>query len=70
MLALAAMWAYDLHLYTVAYLTRAPAEDLFALRGVVLAAAGAAVRARRRRNARLADAALARGDLPVALAAS
>ncbi|HEX8525780.1 XrtA/PEP-CTERM system histidine kinase PrsK [Allosphingosinicella sp.] len=37
MLALAAMWAYDLHLYTVAYLTRGPVEDLFAMRGAVLA---------------------------------
>ena len=26
MLALAAMWAYDLHLYTVAYFTRTPAQ--------------------------------------------
>lgn len=38
MLALAAMWAYDLHLYTVAYFTRAPGVELFALRGLVLAA--------------------------------
>ncbi|HST37559.1 MAG TPA: XrtA/PEP-CTERM system histidine kinase PrsK, partial [Allosphingosinicella sp.] len=37
MLALAAMWAYDLHLYTLAYFTRAPAAELFALRGAVLA---------------------------------
>lgn len=37
MLALAAMWAYDLHLYTVAYLTRAPVEDLMAMRGAILA---------------------------------
>ena len=38
MLALAAMWAFDLHLYTVDYFTRAPAMELFALRGLVLAA--------------------------------
>jgi putative PEP-CTERM system histidine kinase len=38
MLALAAMWAYDLHLYTVAYFTRAPGAELFALRGLVFAA--------------------------------
>lgn len=38
MLALAAMWAYDLHLYTVAYFTRTPSVELFALRGLVLAA--------------------------------
>ena len=37
MLALAAMWLYDLHLYTVAYFTRGGAEDLFAMRGAVLA---------------------------------
>ena len=36
-LALAAMWAYDLHLYTTAYLTRGPVEDLFAMRGAILA---------------------------------
>jgi len=38
MIALAAMWAYDLHLYTLAYFTRAPGAELFALRGLVLAA--------------------------------
>ncbi len=37
MLALAAMWAYDLHLHTVAYFTHGLAPDLFAMRGVVLA---------------------------------
>ena len=38
MLALAAMWAYELHLYTVAYFTHgAGAEDLFAMRGAMLA---------------------------------
>ncbi len=37
MLALALMWAYDLHLYTVAYFTHGLADDLFALRGIVLA---------------------------------
>jgi putative PEP-CTERM system histidine kinase len=36
MLALAAMWTYDLHLYTVAYLTGAVPEDLVALRGAML----------------------------------
>lgn len=36
-LALAAMWAYDLHLYTVAYLSRGPVEALFAGRGALLA---------------------------------
>jgi putative PEP-CTERM system histidine kinase len=38
MLALAAMWAYDLHLYTVAYFTRTPGAELFALRGLVFVA--------------------------------
>jgi putative PEP-CTERM system histidine kinase len=38
MLALAGMWAYDLHLYTVAYFSRAPGSELFALRGLMLAA--------------------------------
>jgi putative PEP-CTERM system histidine kinase len=37
MLALAGMWAYDLHLYTVAWFTRTGAEELFAMRGAVLA---------------------------------
>jgi putative PEP-CTERM system histidine kinase len=37
MLALAAMWAYDLHLHTVAYLTRASVDDLMAMRGAILA---------------------------------
>ncbi|HET9427279.1 MAG TPA: XrtA/PEP-CTERM system histidine kinase PrsK [Allosphingosinicella sp.] len=37
MIALTVMWAYDLHLYTVAYFTRGLAQDLYALRGVVLA---------------------------------
>jgi putative PEP-CTERM system histidine kinase len=37
MIALAAMWAYDLHVYTVGYLTRSPVEDLLALRGAIIA---------------------------------
>jgi putative PEP-CTERM system histidine kinase len=37
MVALAAMWAYDLHLYTVAHFTHGQAADLFAMRGIVLA---------------------------------
>jgi putative PEP-CTERM system histidine kinase len=35
-IALAAMWAYDLHLYTTAYLTREPVVELFAMRGAIL----------------------------------
>ncbi|HEV7661110.1 MAG TPA: PEP-CTERM system histidine kinase PrsK, partial [Allosphingosinicella sp.] len=37
MLALAVMWAVDLHLYTVDYFLRTPAHELFAGRGVLLA---------------------------------
>ena len=37
MIALAGMWAYDLHLYTVAWLTRGPVDELYAMRGAVLA---------------------------------
>ena len=37
MLALACMWAYDLHCYTVAYFSRGGGGDLFAMRGAVLA---------------------------------
>jgi putative PEP-CTERM system histidine kinase len=37
MIALAGMWAYDLHLYTVGWLTRGPVGDLYAMRGAILA---------------------------------
>jgi len=37
MLALAVMWAIDLHLYTVDYFLRSPTPELFAARGVLLA---------------------------------
>ena len=37
MIALAGMWIYDLHLYTTAYLTRGPVDDLFAMRGAIVA---------------------------------
>jgi putative PEP-CTERM system histidine kinase len=37
MAALAVMWAIDLHLYTVDYFLRTPANELFAARGVLLA---------------------------------
>lgn len=36
MLGLAVMWAIDLHFYTVDYFSRAPASELFAVRGVLL----------------------------------
>lgn len=35
-IALAGMWAYDLHLYTVGWLTRGPVDDLYAMRGAIL----------------------------------
>jgi putative PEP-CTERM system histidine kinase len=37
MIALAGIWAYDLHLYTIAYLTRDAVADLFAMRGAITA---------------------------------
>ncbi|HEX8224966.1 MAG TPA: XrtA/PEP-CTERM system histidine kinase PrsK [Allosphingosinicella sp.] len=37
MIALAGLWAYDLHLYTVGWLTRGPVGDLYAMRGAILA---------------------------------
>ncbi len=37
MIALAGLWAYDLHLYTVAYLSRGPVDDLLAMRGAIVA---------------------------------
>jgi putative PEP-CTERM system histidine kinase len=36
-IALAAMWVYDLNLYTITYLTREPVSDLAAMRGAVMA---------------------------------
>jgi putative PEP-CTERM system histidine kinase len=36
MVALAAMWTYDLNLYTISYLARGGSVELFALRGVAL----------------------------------
>jgi putative PEP-CTERM system histidine kinase len=36
-MAMAGIWVYDLHLYTMAYLTRDDAADLFALRGTIVA---------------------------------
>ncbi|MBV8686177.1 MAG: PEP-CTERM system histidine kinase PrsK [Alphaproteobacteria bacterium] len=38
MIALAGMWVYDLHLYTVGYLSRGPVDDLVAMRGAILSA--------------------------------
>ena len=37
MIALAGMWVYDLHLYTTASLTKDPVDDLFAMRGAIVA---------------------------------
>jgi putative PEP-CTERM system histidine kinase len=36
-IALAALWGFDLHLYTMAYLTQQPWTDLFAMRGALAA---------------------------------
>ena len=36
MVALAMMWTFDLHLYTVAYLSRELPTQLFAVRGVLM----------------------------------
>jgi putative PEP-CTERM system histidine kinase len=38
MIALAAMWIYDLHINTVAYFTHGPVGDLVAIRGVLMVA--------------------------------
>ncbi|HEX8381523.1 MAG TPA: XrtA/PEP-CTERM system histidine kinase PrsK [Allosphingosinicella sp.] len=52
MIALAGMWAYDLHLYTVAWLTRGPVEDLYAMRGAILSILVPLFALASRRNAR------------------
>jgi putative PEP-CTERM system histidine kinase len=51
MIALAGMWAYDLHLYTVAYLTKGPVDDLFAMRGAIVAMLSPLFAIASRRNA-------------------
>ena len=51
MIALAGMWAYDLHLYTVAYLTKGPVDDLFAMRGAIVAMLSPLFAVASRRNA-------------------
>jgi putative PEP-CTERM system histidine kinase len=51
MVALAGIWAYDLHLYTVAYLTRHQVPDLFAMRGAIIALAAPLFVLASRRNA-------------------
>ena len=68
MLALAAMWAYDLHLYSVAYFTRSGGAESVrdARRGA--GDAGAPVRPGHPRHVQLEAADLARRHLPVALA--
>jgi hypothetical protein len=60
------MWAYDLHLYTVAYLTREPADDCSRCAARSLALLVPLFALASRRNA-VEDAALARRHLPVAL---
>ena len=51
MIALAGMWTYDLHLYTVGYLTRAPVDDLLAMRGAIFAMLAPLFAVASRRNA-------------------
>jgi len=52
MIALAGMWAYDLHLYTVGWLTRGPVDDLYAMRGAILSMLVPLFALASRRNAR------------------
>jgi putative PEP-CTERM system histidine kinase len=52
MIALAGMWAYDLHLYTVSWLTRGPVDDLYAMRGAILSMLVPLFALASRRNAR------------------
>ena len=51
MIALALMWTYDLHLYTIAYLTTHPGETLYAVRGVLTVGVAALIGLGSRRNA-------------------
>ncbi|HEX8669033.1 MAG TPA: XrtA/PEP-CTERM system histidine kinase PrsK [Allosphingosinicella sp.] len=52
MIALAGMWMYDLHVCTVGYLTRAPVQDLVAMRGAILSMLVPLFALASRRNAR------------------
>jgi putative PEP-CTERM system histidine kinase len=52
MIALAGIWAYDLHLYTVSWLTRGPVDDLYAMRGAILSMLVPLFALASRRNAR------------------
>jgi putative PEP-CTERM system histidine kinase len=48
--ALAVMWVFDLNLYTVAYLTAGPVNDLFAMRGLLMMPVAGAIALGSRRN--------------------
>jgi putative PEP-CTERM system histidine kinase len=50
MSALAVMWVFDLNLYTVAYLTEGPVNQLFAVRGLVMMLVAGIVALGSRRN--------------------
>ena len=50
MIALAAMWAYDLNLYTLSYLARAPSAELAAARGLAMALLAPVMALAARRN--------------------
>jgi len=51
--ALAVMWIFDLNLYTVAYLTNGPVNELFSLRGLLMMPVAGAIALGSRRNVQL-----------------
>lgn len=50
MAALAGMWVFDLNLYTIAYLTRGPVDELFSVRGLLMVAFAGVIALGSRRN--------------------
>ena len=69
MIALAAMWAYDLNLYTIAYFDPGSAQGLFDWRGLALALAAPLFAIGGTQGRAVADPAVAGGHLPEPLAA-
>lgn len=53
MSALAVMWVFDLNLYTVAYLTEGPVNQLYAARGLIMMLAAGVIALGSRRNLQL-----------------
>lgn len=53
MSALAVMWVFDLNLYTVAYLTQGPVNQLYATRGLIMMLAAGVIALGSRRNLHL-----------------